>query len=312
MSDIIVDLARTDAPRRQEKAAAAVGEACAARGYFLASGHGIADSLVERAFAETERFHRLPLERKLEIRLNEDVAGYRPPGEKAYAASVRKADEGDFSSSYFIREEFPPDHPDRLAQQPWTAGNQWVRDLPGFRETMLEYFAAMVALARRILVLQSIALGLEPQYLCSHEAFRPPRHTLRLLHYPPRDPAAQYGFKPHTDLSFITILAQSALPGLELMVGPEQWMAGPSLKGHMLVMTGDMAQFWTNDRFRTMPHRVINNNGRDRYSIPFFVTPRGDVSVQCFPGCSSPANPPRYPEQSTHQWMAQKWGRTLP
>jgi isopenicillin N synthase-like dioxygenase len=179
---------------------------------------------------------------------------------------------------------------------------------------MVEYFAAMVALTRRLLGLQSVALGLAPDYLPSHEAFRPPRHTLRLLHYPACDPGlpGQYGFSPHTDLGFFAILAQAALPGLEFLAAPQVWVEAPALEGHLLVMTGDMARFWTNDRFRAMPHRVINGNGRERYAVPFFVTPRGDVAVRCFPGCSGPGNPPRYPEQSTNDWMAEKWGRRVP
>ena len=193
-----------------------------------------------------------------------------------------------FPASYFIQWEFAPDHPDRLAEKPWVVDNQWPRDLPGFRHTMVEYFAAMVALTRRLLGLQSVALGLAPKdYLASHEAFRPPRHTLRLLHYPACDPGlpGQYGFSPHTDLGFFAILAQAALPGLEFLAAPQVWVEAPALEGHLLVMTGDMARFWTNDRFRAMPHRVINGNGRERYAVPFFVTPRGDVAVRCFPGC---------------------------
>ena len=35
-------------------------------------------------------------------------------------------------------------------------------------------------------------------------------------------------------------------------------------------MTGDiLARFWTNDRFRATPDRVINGNGRERYAEPF-------------------------------------------
>jgi isopenicillin N synthase-like dioxygenase len=216
----------------------------------------------------------------------------------------------ELSASYYVQEEFAPDHAERLARRPWVSDNRWPRELPGFREVLLEYFTAMAALGRRILSLQSIALGLGPDYLPCHEAFGPPRRTLRLLHYPPRNPelAGQYGFAPHTDFSFFTITAQDMLPGLEFMAAPEEWVPAPAPdKRHFMVMTGDMSRFWTNDRFRVVAHRVINNNGRERYSIPFFITPRIDVAVGCFPGCSGPSNPPRHRQWSAREWMAEKW-----
>ena len=171
---IVVDLARACGPRGREQAAASIGEACAAQGFFFVVNHGVSESLVKRVFAESERFHRLPLERKLEIRLSRDLAGYAPGTSSARATSYGKSKRPDLSASYFIQEEFAPDHPDRLAEKPWVVDNQWPRDLPGFRHTMVKYFAAMVALTRRLLGLQSVALGLAPDYLASHEAFRPP------------------------------------------------------------------------------------------------------------------------------------------
>jgi isopenicillin N synthase-like dioxygenase len=51
---------------------------------------------------------------------------------------------------------------------------------------------------------------------------------------------------------------------------------------------------WSNDRFLSTPHGVVNDSGRDRYSIAFFYSPSIDATIACLPSCTSPDNPPRY------------------
>jgi isopenicillin N synthase-like dioxygenase len=84
------------------------------------------------------------------------------------------------------------------------------------------------------------------------------------------------------------------VPWLEIYTRDGQWIEAPALPGHLLFNNGDMAKVWTNDRFRSAPHRVINKSGKTRYSIPFFVSTRFDVPLSCLPTCQGPGNPPKY------------------
>jgi isopenicillin N synthase-like dioxygenase len=71
------------------------------------------------------------------------------------------------------------------------------------------------------------------------------------------------------------------------------------------VNNADLCRRWTNDRFRSAPHRVINKTGQQRHSIPFFTAPRGDVVLECLPTCRGPDNPPRYAPISYGEWIAE-------
>ena len=46
-----------------------------------------------------------------------------------------------------------------------------------------------------------------------------------------------------------------------------------------MVNVGDLMARWTNDRFASTPHRVVNASGRERFSIGVFVDPDYDTPV---------------------------------
>jgi isopenicillin N synthase-like dioxygenase len=295
-------------PGALERTAEALGEASETIGFYFVGNHGVPQSLIERVFAETERFHALPLQRKLSVKVADRIVGYLPQGGQTQRTSVYgKSSHPDTSSSYYIRQEFPAEHPDRLAGKPWVFDNKWIDGLPGFRDTMIEYYAAMSQLVYRILRLQSVALGMGPDFLPGHDAFKPPVFNLRLLHYPPREQTldGQFGIGPHTDYGHLTILAQERVPGLEILARDGQWIEAPAPAGHFLVNNADLCSRWTNDRFRSAPHRVINKTGERRHSIPFFTAPRTDVTLECLPSCHGPDNPPRYAPISYGEWVAE-------
>jgi len=295
-------------PAAADATASALGEACESIGFFFVRNHGVDQEVIDRAFRECERFHSLPLERKLAVRAVGKIVGYLPLGGQTQRTSVYGTSiVPDRSASFYIRQEFPAEHPDRVAREPWVFDNRWPGDLPGFRETTLKYFAAMAGLGDRLLELHALAMGLPRDYLTQHDAFRPPTYNLRLLHYPPRDPAleGQFGIGPHTDYSYCTILAQAKLPGLEILTRAGEWIEAPALDGHLLINNGDMCRRWTNERFRSAPHRVINRTGQTRYSVPFFIGPRLDVRLACWPTCRGAGNSPLPEPLSFGEYLAE-------
>jgi isopenicillin N synthase-like dioxygenase len=130
---------------------------------------------------------------------------------------------------------------------------------------------------------------------------------LRLIHYPPHpDPDDnEFGFAPHTDNNFITFLAQSKLPGLEVRTAEGEWIRPPAVPGTFVVNTGAMLARYSDDRFKATPHRVINRNSGSRYAIPFFLGPNHDALVGCVPSCVSADNPPRYEPTTYGEFSSQ-------
>ena len=189
--------------------------------------------------------------------------------------------------------EVDPD--DDAFGRPLQGPNQWPGNLPGFREAVTAYQAAMSGLARRFNRLLALGLDLPETFFDPH--FERPTTWLRLMHYPPEPPGTpsdQYGAAPHTDYGFVTFLAQDGRGGLEVRARDGDWIAAPPLAGTFVVNVADMLARWSNDRWTSTPHRVRNTSGRPRYSVPFFWDTDLESEIACLPTCRGPDNPPRY------------------
>jgi isopenicillin N synthase-like dioxygenase len=283
-------------PGALERLAGQVRQACETIGFFYIAGHGVSDALVERAFAAARRFHALPLAEKLALKLNENNIGYLPINASVQGAStVHKATKPNQNESFFVSHDRGPDHPDVIAGKPLRGRNQWPAGLPGFREDVLAYMKAMEALCQRMLPPFAVALGMPADFFAPY--FADEAHiTLRLLHYPPQREGEDnlFGQAPHTDNSFMTVLARSEVPGLAVRLPSGEWLAPPLIPGTFLVNLGNMMRRWSNDRFLSTPHGVLNESGTDRYSIAYFHSPNPDRVIECLPSCVGPGNPPRY------------------
>ena len=301
----IIDLGRyrTGEPGALAAAASELDRACRDVGFFFIRDHGVAQSLIDRVFAETKRFHDLPLARKMETPINRDNRGYMPMGGTTLKTSkVNRNTKASLNASFFLGRDLAQDHPDVIAGTPFRSLNQWPEGLPSFRETMLEYLAAMEALSMQLLPLYAAALGMAPDYFTSHPAFTAGRTMtgLRLIEYPSQNQIEdnQFGAAPHCDYGFFTILAQANLPGLELLTKAGTWLAAPAPEGCFLVNTGDFCMRWSNDRFVSTPHRVVHLGRDTRYSVPFFFSTDPEVEIGCLPTCTSADDPPHYPRMS--------------
>jgi isopenicillin N synthase-like dioxygenase len=298
----------------KRQVARAIREACERIGFFYVSEHGVPQGEIDAVFAAARQFFALPLEERMKVKLViGQNRGYQPLGSRMYA---KEADAPDLNESYKYQHELPPDDPDILAKNRVHAANRWPEGLPGFRETLIRYYDQMERLSDALLRGFALALDLEEDYF--HASFRKPLTQINLLHYPPHPPATtgrQFGLRPHADTTAFTILAQGGVEGLQVKDGAS-WIEVPPIPGSYVINIGDMMARWTNDRFASTPHRVINRSGRERYSIPFFAIPDFDAVVACLPSCRGPGNPPKYAPLKVGDFMqdsnAKDWNKDGP
>ncbi len=284
-----------DAPGAREDLARAVATTCADTGFLVITNHGISQTLIDGAFAAASDFFDLPEQRKLALKVGDLNIGYLPYGAQIIRTSkVNLNTKPNYSESFYIVTDRSQDDPEIVAGNPLHGLNKWPADLPSFRARTVEYFQAMRPLAHRMVSLIATSLGLPADYFDAD--FHEPTITLRLIRYPSHDGAEdnQFGFAPHIDTSFLTLLAQSALPGLEVRTLEGDWIRPPAIPGTFVVNTGEMLSRYANDRYVPTPHRVINANNALRHAIPFFYGPSLDAVIRPVPTCVGPDNPARY------------------
>jgi isopenicillin N synthase-like dioxygenase len=266
-------------------------------GFFYLAGHGVLDQIVDAAFAASREFHAMPLDEKLALRINENNIGYLAPNQSIQGAStVHRATRPNYNESFFISHDRGPEHPDVLACAPLRGRNQWPEGHARMRAAMMTYFETLERVGERMLPVLARALGMPVDHF--HPFFENEAHVnLRFLHYPPQesDDPEQFGQGPHTDNSFITILARMEVPGLAVRLPSGEWLAPPLIPGTFLVNLGNIMKRWSNDRFLSTPHGVLNDSGTDRYSIAFFYSPNVGSTIECLPSCTSAEDPPHYP-----------------
>jgi len=263
-------------------------------GFFYLKGHGIPQDLVDRVFAESRRFHSLPAEVKARVahRFTDSFqSGYVPPAtprSKSANVDIIENAKPNLLAKFLVTRELD------VTDSRYKPINVWPDDLPGFRETVMEYHAAIEKLARSFLPIWATSLNMPVDFF--EPFFKEPHLTLSLLNYPPQKVVGnrQYGIAPHTDNSFMTFLAQSTVPGLAVRMPSGHWRVVENIPGTFLVNTGNVIMRWTNDRYLSTKHRVINTAHVDRYSIPMFFGPSGDALIECIPTCESADRPARY------------------
>jgi isopenicillin N synthase-like dioxygenase len=269
----------------RRKAADAIGAACRNTGFFYVIGHGIDQSVVARAFAESKRFFDQPDEAKRKCTKRAGTNGYEPMETQA----LDNQSPADLKESYNFSAAATPGTPDHVP-------NIWPDDLPGFRENLEVYHQKLRALGRHVSGLIALSLGMPYDFF--DPTFENQKAALRFLRYPPQPASAKFnqlGAGAHTDWGWITLLAQDDKGGLEVETASGDWVRVDPVPGAFVINLGDLVVNWSNGLYHSSLHRVMNNRaGTDRYSIVLFYDHSYETPVEVLKTCLGPGEKPKF------------------
>ncbi|WP_327296827.1 MULTISPECIES: 2OG-Fe(II) oxygenase family protein [unclassified Streptomyces] len=303
--------------------AAVIDEVCRTSGFLVVVGHGVQEHTISEMYRATREFFALPAARKVALRADASdplMRGFGREGSLAASNEEALVEQEralpDVSETYTVNRlgepgesALPPD-----ADPALRTPNRWP-ELPGFAEAYRSYYAAMETLAADIMRLFALALDLPEDWF--EEKIRHHMTNLTANFYPkqPVPPApGQLRKGMHSDWGSLTILYQDDGPGgLQVLDKEGRWLDVPVIEGSFVVNIGDLMAIWTNNRWVSTVHRVVNPPrelaGRERYSVPFFHQPSYDALIECIPTCTGPDNPPRHQPVRSGDYIIGKFSR---
>ena len=256
-----------------------IADACRRHGFFYVVGHGVDAALQTRLEHLSRRFFAQPREQKLAIRMElggHAWRGYFPVGGELTSGKP------DVKEGLYFGAELPDDHPKVAARIPLHGRNLFPEGIPQFRETVLDYMAALTQVGHALMKGMALSLGLDASYFADRYT-REPLILFRIFNYPgtasSKTDTSSWGVGEHTDYGLLTILRQDETAGLQVK-SPAGWIDAVPIPGSFVCNIGDMLDRMTGGFYRSTPHRVRNPGERDRLSFPFFFDPNFDAEVQ--------------------------------
>ncbi len=264
----------------RKKVAQEIYDAAHNVGFLYLKNFGMSDDLLETAFSEAKSLFMSDEKTKVPFRATLNH-GY----------TTMRGEALDPSKPADLKETFTSRN---LANVP-SGPEYWPNS--EFEAFMRTFYKSVTCIASDVMAAFAIALDLPKGFF--DERHTGLTQTLRLLHYPPVKYVSdgQLGAGAHTDYGTLTVLFQDAEGGLQVQGLDGKWIDAPPIPGTVVINTGDLISRWSNDFFKSTPHRVVPRpaamkNGR--LSIAFFSDPDPEVIIETFPKCITPENPHRY------------------
>ncbi|KAM5563534.1 1-aminocyclopropane-1-carboxylate oxidase [Rosa sericea] len=232
-----------------------ISKAAEAWGFFQIVNHGVPLDVMEEVLKSVRRFHEQPHEAKVEW----------------YSRDFTK--KVNYFSNGYLRVYTPADWRDTLS-----CNCQFLEDESNFqalprvcRCEIVEYSKHLTVLLEKLSELLSEALGLSSDYLSTLGCFK---SSILSCHYYPvcPEPHLTLGATKHSDFPFLTLLLQDSSGGFQVL-HQNVWVNVPPLQGVLVANIGDMMQITSNDKFKSVEHRVLATRlAEPRTSVACFFT----------------------------------------
>ena len=262
-------------------------------GFLYVRNHGVGTELVERARQCALEFFRMPDEAKREAGTNQFHHGYLKPGSTKMYDDARLDLKESFNWGIELDWDSDDERETRQApENPLLGPNEWPAAMPELKTTVYPYFEAASACAESLLRGFALGAGLDAEHFIRLRDRPVSRGSLQ--YYPPQPDGAaedQFGVAPHTDFGVLTVLCQDEVGGLEIRRQSGEWAAMPPIPGTLVVNIGDLLERWSNRRYRSTVHRVINTSGRERLSLVLAYDPNFETLVDPRAFCAGGGTP---------------------
>lgn len=310
------------APEGRLDVARRINRACEEIGFFIVVGHGVEQPLIDRTYGKAAEFFRLPIDDKLTIRQPAPSIsrGYTPVKGESLSDGIGMRSAGDLKEMIDMG---PVDVPGGEYYERAEAGNHfhpnlWPAKPEGFEAAMEDYYRRINRLANDLMGLFALALDLPEDFF--FDKLDRNMSALRIICYPEQAEAPEPGqirAGAHTDYGTLTILmSDQSAGGLQAQHRDGTWVDVVPEPGSYVINIGDVMQMWTNDRWVSTMHRVVNPprevaSTARRHSVVFFHQPNYDAMIETLPSCYGPGQPKKYDsftygEHWTRKWMATK------
>lgn len=318
----VFDLGRFEKADGAEREAlvAEVDAICRSTGFLAIANHGVPQPVIDGVWSQAKAFFDLPYEEKNAARAPYAGYPYGYLGPKLEALAKSKG----VDTPPDLKESFnggplsvPAGLDDKDALAFCYAETIWPAAPAGFRAAWTAYYEAMEDLAQRIMRVSAAAIGLPERYFDSF--IDHPISALRALNYPeqavPPEPG-QLRAGAHTDYGTLTILLpQEGSRGLEILSPDGEWTAVPPVPGAFVINIGDLMGLWTNDRWVSTLHRVVNpgadeGGGERRQSLAFFHQPNWDAEIAVLPQFLAAGERPKYEPVRSGPYLMSKFRST--
>ena len=270
----IIDI--TDLRNEKDKILVAkeLHKASSGLGFIYIKGHGISEKLIEGVRSEGFKFFRSKNTSKAKVKVSENHRGWLSYGGAKMNDNAKPDLKESFIWGHNIKnEEDYYDHPLR-------GPNQWPAFLPELRLKATDYFEEANVLAKTLLKGFAIGLNLDEDFFIKTSS--KPLSRASLVYYPSQEATHgkdQFGVSAHTDFGVLTILCQDSVGGLQIQDKNGEWFHAPPIEGTMIVNVADLLCRWTGGVYKSTPHRVINQSGKERMSIVLAYDPDPETLI---------------------------------
>jgi isopenicillin N synthase-like dioxygenase len=294
---------------------------CRETGFLAIDRHGVPPATIETLWNLARDFFDLPYDEKLKAKAPYPgyPYGYLLPQAEALAKSRGEETPPDLKESFNGGPlAVPPGMTDPQALAFCYAETIWPPAPEGFRDAWQAYYREMEGLAARIMRVFAVALELPEEFF--ERFITTPISALRALNYPhptrPPEPG-QLRAGAHSDYGSLTILLpQAGSGGLEILTPEKTWRPVPPVPGAFVINIGDLMARWTNDRWVSTIHRVVNppadaSGSTRRQSFAYFHQPNWDAEIACLPSCLGVGEQPKYAPVRSGPYLMGKFQATV-